>query len=524
MTHSGWLPGPARAALAPVVGAGLALGFLLPEARSVTWIALAALFALVVTAAPGRAATEGFAAGFVFYSLILRWFAAAILDYSTLSPWLALAAVLASGVVLAAGTAIVAASAARVAGRFGAGAGLAAAALLWFVHELVRGVFPLPFPWAVLSAVVSGGEGLALGVARSAGSAGLSLLLALGAATLAAVMLEPGRAWPAPVAWCALAGGLAVAVAPPAGGEPLVVAAAQGSLPRTAHPHDRLETYRQLTEQAAREGARLVVWPESAVPYRVDEHPVYLRVMEDLARREQVDLIVGTLTTAPEGDGLMNSAALIRAGAGLTTVSSKRQLVPFGEYLPMRFLFGNVPALAAEAGDFLPGRSITLHPVRGGRAGCLICYEAVFPSLASDMVREGADLLINITNDSWFGWTSGPGQHLAHSRLRAAETGRPLVRAANSGISTIIAADGRELGRLELGQRGVVIATVRVAAAPAPGHEVARVLAVLCATLAVVVLVAAWLPWPLRRGASPSRRFPQMPTGHEAPTERNSDA
>jgi apolipoprotein N-acyltransferase len=268
-----------------------------------------------------------------------------------------------------------------------------------------------------------------------------------------------------------------------------------------------------------------VVWPESAVPYRLDEHHGYREVVETLARRQRVDLLVGTLTEAG-GGGLHNSAALIRQRGGVATVSSKRQLVPFGEYLPLRAVFSRARALAAEAGDFVPGSRIVLHPVGGQRVACLICYEAVFPELAAEAVAAGADLLVNMTNDSWFGWTSGPRQHLMHAMLRAAETGRPLVRAANSGISVVVGADGRLLERLELGERGAIVAEVRAGGDAAPGHRVGGWLALACATLSVVALGAAWLPWRHRRrrpvDRQPASEDPRIEP--EQPSDRKTDA
>lgn len=516
----GRLSGPARGALAPISGAVVAAGFLVEPGVPLVLVGLAALFALWATGSPARGAIEGMAAGLVLFGILLRWFAAAILDFSDLPGGLAVAAVVSSACVLAAGTAVAGATVGRVARRAGPGAALAAAPVLWFGHELLRAVFPLPFPWAVLSASAAL-TGAGNDVARDVGAHGLSLGLAIGAAALAAVLVAPRRGWPAPFLWLLLAGGLVLVDPPLDGGAPVRVGLVQGSLPRQAHPVDKLRVYRELTAQAAEAGARLVVWPESAVPYRVDSHPGYRRDVERLARRLDVDLLVGTLSEAREAGALRNSAALIRASGGVATVSSKRQLVPFGEYLPMSWLFGGARALAAEAGSFVPGERVVLHPARGQRVACLVCYEAVFPGLAAEAVDAGAGLLANITNDSWFGWTSGPRQHLLHSTLRAAETGRPLIRAANSGISVILGARGELVGRLGLGERGILTATVTAGAAPAPGYFVGRWVARACATLSFVVLGAAWLPARIWRGPSAIRR--RAPRDENPETDRPSD-
>jgi len=201
-------------------------------------------------------------------------------------------------------------------------------------------------------------------------------------------------------------------------------------------------------------------------------------------------MIVGSVTDAAGGE-IHNSAALIRHDTGLLTISSKQWLVPFGEYLPWRFLLGNMPALAAEAGDFVPGERIVIHPATKARVGVLICYEAVFDGAARALAESGADLLVNLTNDSWFGWTSGPRQHLRHAWLRTAETGRPMARAANSGISAIIDGRGRGLGELPLGVRGTLVRRVSLPRGLPWGVSVGRVLRWACATLSLFLLAGA---------------------------------
>ncbi|RMF71944.1 MAG: apolipoprotein N-acyltransferase, partial [Acidobacteria bacterium] len=264
----------------------------------------------------------------------------------------------------------------------------------------------------------------------------------------------------------------------------VTVAAVQAALPREADAWGKFLAHERLTIEAARRGARLVVWPESAVPYRLDRHRGYRELVAALARRAGVDIVLNTIE-ADDAGRYFNAAALVRADGRPGGAYRKRRLVPFGEYLPLRSLFRRVPALAAQAGDFTPGAELVLLESRDGTVGPLVCYEAVFPALAADEAAAGADLLVNMTNDSWFGWTGGPAQHLAHARLRAAETGLPLVRAAYSGISAIFSDRGRELGRLGLGERGVLTAEVHVGGR-APGAAVGRALARLCATLAAV--------------------------------------
>ena len=483
---------PLRAALAPLAGGAMAWSFVTSGSVLVSLAGYVLLFALLLSATPRRAAFEALVAVWVDYALVLRWFAAAIVDFSQLSPWLAAGAVAASAAVLAFSGAALGWCVARWRERLGLEGGALALACGWVGLELFRTHFPLPFPWGSLAALVAPLPWSAR-VASWSGTEGLSLVVALGVAAAALVLL--GRVRIA-LPLLAIVGGTAWllpgAVAED-GGRQVRVAVVQGSASPQSSDLERLELYEELTHRAAVRGARLVVWPESAVRYRVDLHEGYRLRLEGLAAAEGVDLIVGSVV---EGDGgeRLNGAVLVRSDEGVMTISAKRILVPFGEYLPLRVLFGTLPALAAEAGDFSPGRRIVLHPARVGRIGVLVCYEAVFPSLTRQLARGGAQLLVNITNDRWFGWTRGPGQHLRHARLRAAEAGLPLLRAANSGISAIFSRGGELLGRLDVGERGVLVRELSLGAAPAPGSRVGRMVVWVCATLSLLLVLLAVVP------------------------------
>jgi apolipoprotein N-acyltransferase len=499
-----------RALLAAVGGAALAASFPRPGWWGLLPFALALLFALGVTATPRRAAAEGLVAGFLFHALLLRWFANVITDHTTLGPVVALAAVLASGLLLATLVALVLWTVARLSRSYGPGFGLATAPALWVGLEHAREWIPLPFPWGALAAAPAATR-WATEAAAVVGSGGLSLSLAIVSAALAALALGVGRGLRilaialAALAAIVLAGSV---VASRSDGPPVRVAVVQASLPRTSPPEAELDAYLALTAEALEAGARIVVWPESATPFRVDKDYV------ELLRREiaagGADLVLGSVTGDPES-GIYNSAALVRADGGLVSVSPKRILVPFGEYVPLRSLLSNVPMLVEAPGEFSRGREAVVHEGTSARIGVLVCYESVFPALAAELEAGGAELLVNITNDSWFGRTSGPEQHLLHGLLRSAETGRPLLRAANSGISVIVDGRGRIVERLGVGERGVLVADIRLASRAPWGARAGRVASAACAILAAVLLAAAVL----RRGdpdpAAPDRDRPSTP-------------
>ncbi len=482
-----------RSCVAPLCGVGLALSF--PEPGwPLLKLSLGLLFILVLSApSAGRAAGEGLIAGFVFYSLLLRWFAAAILEYTTLGPWLALGAVVGAGAILAPGVAVVSWFSQRIRTRWGLAAGALSLATLWCGYELSRTVFPVPFPWAPLSAASAfSAEGNA--ITSVLGALGYSWLEAVLVAAFAAFFVSRKRSFllAALVVACVFLGIAWLAPDREAARE-LTVAVAQGSLPRDASVLERFETYETLTRDAASRGARLVIWPESAVRSRVDLHPGYRLRLEGLASELGVDIMVSSITSSPSG-GIYNSAVLVRAIGGVSTISPKRRLVPFGEYLPLRFLMGASSAIAAEAGDFEAGTTLVLHPSAEARIGALVCYEAVFPSLAREAAMAGADLLVTMTNDSWFGWSSGPRQHLAHSVLRSAETGLPLLRAANTGISVIVDGDGRLLGELGLGERGILVARVGLGRKAPSGLWLGGAVSWACAILSIVFAGLAFVP------------------------------
>jgi apolipoprotein N-acyltransferase len=130
--------------------------------------------------------------------------------------------------------------------------------------------------------------------------------------------------------------------------------------------------------------------------------------------------------------------------------------VPFGEYVPLKGLLFFVEAIAAEIGDFSPGRQRVIFPLEGAPFGTVICYEVIFPDLFRRFVQDGARFMVNITNDAWFGDSGGPLQHLAMVPLRAVENGVAVARAANTGVSALVSPSGAIGPELPLFQRGVL--------------------------------------------------------------------
>jgi len=209
-----------------------------------------------------------------------------------------------------------------------------------------------------------------------------------------------------------------------------------------------LERMGAKSREAAALGARLVVWPEGTLPRPLEAEEVKFAFSVAPA-----ELLSGALVEK-HLDGqrwLFNSAILVDGRGDIRGRYDKAHLVPFGEYVPLgRYLplHWFVPPAVTF---FTPGMSHRPLVSAAGRLGVLICYESIFPQIARKSAQLGAELLVNITNDSWYGPTSAPWQHLAQSRLRAIETGRFLVRAANTGPSALIDPAGRIVEQLPLG-------------------------------------------------------------------------
>ena len=219
-----------------------------------------------------------------------------------------------------------------------------------------------------------------------------------------------------------------------------------------------VKTYLALSRKAAAgRDVDLIVWPETALPLYPQQDPLMSRVL-DFVRRQQVMLLTGApyfvVNTQKQVDGkaidYYNSGLLINTSGRLAGRYNKQHLVPYGEYVPLRSYLPFLEPLVVSVGDFTAGTSS--EPLLAGkiRAGVLICFESIFPSIARREVQAGSNLLINLTNDAWYGRSSAPHQSLAMSVYRAVETRRSLVRAANTGISGFVEPTGTLRAQTEL--------------------------------------------------------------------------
>ena len=463
----GALPEAARVGLLLVGGAALHLAYPRVEWDLLAWVALVPLLLYALEARPGQAFLGGWLAGLAFFVPLLGWLTHTMTTYSTLPLPLALLVLLGLSAYLALYWGGVASALAWLARGVGPRA-LGAVPALWVTAELARGHLLTGFPWGLLG-YSQYRRLLLIQIAAWTGVYGVSFLVALVNAAVAWAIVRGRRGVPvaAGVILLAVGGTTLLGAQRLAGGPPpgLPVAIAQGSIDQAvkwdrAYQGKTLEIYRALTAEA-RGRARLIVWPETAVPAYLRREPWVLGWLTELARTVETPLLVG----APDAEGAgptaryYNSAFLLTA-RGVEGRYDKIHLVPFGEYVPLKGLLFFVQAVAAEIGDFSSGREVTVFPLAGAPFGVVICYEVVFPDLFRRFVGEGARFMVNITNDGWFGRSSGPLQHLAMVPFRAVETGVAVVRAANTGVSAVVEPTGRIGPRLPLFERGVIETTI----------------------------------------------------------------
>lgn len=467
--------------------------------------------------------------------LVGPWSVASARDFFGGSPAFAFAfaaalPLIASGVALHCAALFAALS--RLAG-LGAVAGVVGGAALWAAAELARTSLGQGNPWGSVAAALSAADALLSGARAQTPVADL---LALGGAPFVAFVASAAGT-SLGLAWCrrrfvvergqALAAGavvvafsLAVSSAgrafepsrPPAAvpREPLRVALVQPGVGRS-HPWqgqgaaEAFERHVEITRSFETKGADLVVWPENALPFLLDANPDRIDELRALAKERNAALLVGASRSAPSVAGraeVFNSVYLFPADGSEAAVYDKRVLMPYVERVPSWI----APLLASPwRGAYAEGAGPGVFDVKGWRVAPLVCLEAVYPGEAARRVAEGADLLVNVSNDSWFDHGSGPEQHFALAALRAAETGRPLVRVATTGVSALVGADGLVSWRLPAGGGAVALLDVPPASRDTLFVRGGRV----GVTLFLLLLAAAAVVLPGRRIAADAAARPQ---------------
>ncbi len=256
------------------------------------------------------------------------------------------------------------------------------------------------------------------------------------------------------------------ASAPDTEDKKITVAAVQGNIPsgekwESDTEAKTLEVYRRYTLLAAKEGAELVVFPETALPWTVKEGNKRYKYLSALAAEAQVTILAGAFTEDGEGGEYNSIVCFTPDGKMSDTVYNKRHLVPFGEFVPfgglIEVLVPPLAELVMSGGDVAKGEGANVFELDAGRIGSIICFDSIYEELTLDSVREGAQLICLSTNDSWFTDSAALYMHNAQAQIRAIECGRYVSRAANTGISTAITHRGEVVESLEPLVDGMVV-------------------------------------------------------------------
>jgi apolipoprotein N-acyltransferase len=442
--------------LAILAGILLALSFPSPGISILAWGALVPLLVAAGGRTPKQTFKLGFLAGFVAYIGIFYWLNIVMTTYGKLPLVVSFSLTLVMSAYLALYIAT-----ATVLACLGERRGIPLALGLpvcWVALEFLRSWLLTGFPWATLGYTQYRTLPL-IQIADLTGVYGVSFLLVLANVVLfrilGAILGRNGSRYP-----LALTGLLALLLAACAGygfvglnaaesGTRVKVALAQGNIPQDikwnpAFQEETVSIYERLSRKGAGGNYDLIVWPESSLPFFFEREPAYSARVSNLAKELGTSLIVSSpaMEKGVMKDRYYNSAFLIDRDGTTLGRADKVHLVPFGEYVPLAKLLPFVNKMVEGIGDFSSGETITPLPARFGKLGMLVCFEGIFPEISREYVRKGATVLVNITNDAWFGRSSAPYQHLSMTVFRAVENRVPLVRAANTGITAIIDSRG----------------------------------------------------------------------------------
>ncbi len=470
---------PASSLLAAALGGAL-LAVAFPPLRLdlIAWIAFIPLFwAMDRASRPSMAAVYGMGFGFAFCLINLNWIYITLVThghFARVSAVFLLASLMLSLALFAAAFAYVAGALAER----GFSPAITAP-FIWTALEWVRATaYFTGFPWDLAGYSQAGREHLAQ-IADVTGVYGLSFL----------VVLVNGAFWESWSAWnghkklpwrLIVTTTLIIAFAMIYGkmrlnefSETLThakgfrVGILQGNIAQQEKWADHakeyiLLTYEKLGIKACREGAQLLIWPETSVPFIFSMKNMGWKVPGAMSRKLGVPMLVGAASeTIVGGESRFYNSAFLLDGALLRNRYDKIHLVPFGEYMPLNWLLPLGSGIAAREADYSPGEGMTVMSVPGCPPfSVLICYEAIFPDLSRRAMRKGAKMLVNITNDAWFGDSAAPYQHLEMARMRSIENRVWLLRSANTGVSAAIDPAGRMVQSIPFNEEGFIVVPV----------------------------------------------------------------
>ncbi len=464
-------PTAARYAAAIVSGLLLFASFPLLRWSFLVWAALLPLLAALLRETKlGRGFLLGYATGGVFFASSCYWIVGVMERYGGLSGTLSFGILL-----LFAGLFSVFFGAFGLievlAARRSRSAGLCLSPFLWVSTEWARTYLFTGFPWNLLGYAVR-----PVGLEQLAAITGVYGLSFLAAAT-SAVVLGPWvfrrrkAAGIALLVWIlALLAANRILKPPPLTRGDSIAILVQPNVPLAGSAADQWAPWihpqplDRLVEKSVRAARQLspprpplLVWPEDSAPFYFDRDPIFHAALETLAERSGAYVIAGTVTF--KGGRLskpQNSAVVLSPEGSLLLRYDKIHLVPFGEYVPWWAFPGKTGKITSQVGNFVPGSRVRVAKTPEGTIGVFICYEAIFPQLVTQFVRAGAQVLVNISDDGWYGNSSAGDEHFWMARFRAIENHRYLLRDTNDGITAIVDPYGRVVQRIPRRRFGIL--------------------------------------------------------------------
>jgi apolipoprotein N-acyltransferase len=467
----------------------------------------------------------GFVFGAGFWLVSIPWIAYTVHRFGGVGLPLAGLALAITAAICAVPFAVMASLYAAARPRSGLGV-VAAFAAAWALQEGLRTYLWIfgGFPWNLLANPLADVPAL-LGTTALGGATLTSFLLAALNAALFVAWTRPARN--ARLAWLLGAAIFAVAAAgahparPRPSNEVLKVGVVQPNVEQDIR-WDRgtaariLEDLENQTRALCRASRPVIVlWPESAAPFAWSFNADYRERVRALCAELDVAILMSTVWSDAPGEEdapYYNAALLVTKDGPVLPAYQKQRLVPFGEYVPLAPILRMIkPISRAVPGGFTPGSGTILLPLGSWRLGGAVCYEVVYPWIARAEARAGADVLFTLTNDAWYGRAGAQRQHWQSAVLRAVETGRPLVRAAITGISGAIEPDGRVLVSLPPGKKGAFTAPVFRPHSTPPAVAAGDAILWVCAAGLLAGILRARFPSPRGPVASAS---PAPPRGN----------
>jgi apolipoprotein N-acyltransferase len=484
--------------LAVLSGVLLFLSFPKYGSGLLAWIALVPLFfALRRAASITQGLILGFITGIISYIGIIYWIAFVVTNYGYLPLYLGIILMLLLACYLSIYIALFAGGIVYFRGRM---ALYLAAPVLWVCFEYCKSSLLTGFPWENLGYSQYLNIYL-IQIADIAGVFGLSFLIVIVNATIFEVINKRSPREYALVALVFLIiGGVYIygfcrldqvnKVMQNAQG--MEVSLIQGNIDQSIkwnenYQRETLNIYERLSAKNAPANGSLIIWPETAAPFIFQNVNNLHDQITNLSRAAKSWLIFGSVSylQKKDGDDYFNSAYLLSPSGEIKGKYDKVHLVPYGEYVPLRNVFPFIKKLTAGIGDFGTGAGYYPLSLDDKKIGILICYEAILPFAARMYKQRSAELLVNITNDAWFGTTSAPFQHFSMAVFRAVETRLYLVRAANTGISGIIDPGGRIIAKTNIFQEDALKGYIKFVKVPTFYATYGDLLVIFCFVLII---------------------------------------